>query len=112
MNNGRLDRALLLTILAAMGGLYWQLFSMNARLTGDIAETSARLSAEIAEVDARLYAEIAEVDARLYAEIAAVDARLYAAIAALSERLARVETHLEFIVPRPTDPAPEQSPID
>lgn len=101
MSNGRLDRALLLTILAAMGGLYWQMFSMYARLSSDIAETGARLSAEIAEVDARLSAEIAEVDARLYA-----------AIAALSERLARVETHLEYIVPRPTDPALEQSPID
>ncbi|MDE0002473.1 MAG: hypothetical protein OXQ29_07245 [Rhodospirillaceae bacterium] len=68
MNNGRLDRVLLLTILAAMGGLYWQMFSMNARLSSDIA--------------------------------------------ALSERLGSVETHLEYIVPRPTDPAPEQSPID
>ncbi|MCZ0954888.1 MAG: hypothetical protein OXJ56_20140 [Rhodospirillaceae bacterium] len=90
MNNGRLDRALLLTILAAMGGLYWQMFSMNARLSAEIAEVNTRLSAEIAEVDARLYA----------------------AIAALSERLARVETHLEYIVPRSTDTAPEQSPID
>ncbi len=32
MNNGRLDRALLLAILAALGGLIWQVFSMNARL--------------------------------------------------------------------------------
>ncbi|MDD9997574.1 MAG: hypothetical protein OXQ89_07485 [Rhodospirillaceae bacterium] len=101
MNNGRLDRALLLTILAAMGGLYWQMFSMNARLSAEIAEVNTRLSAEIAEVNTRLSAEIAEVDARLYA-----------AIAALSERLARVETHLEYIVPRSTDTAPEQSPID
>ena len=101
MNNGRLDRALLLTILAAMGGLYWQMFSMNARLSSDIAEATTRLSAEIAEVDARLYAEIA-----------GVDARLYAAIAALSEPLARVETHLERVVPRSTDPAAVQSPID
>lgn len=68
MNNGRLDRALLLAILAAMGGLYWQMFSMNARLSSDIA--------------------------------------------ALSERLGRVETHLEYIVPRPADPAAGQSPID
>ena len=101
MNNGRLDRALLLTILAAMGGLYWQMFSMNARLSSDIAGVNTHLSAEIAEVDARLYAEIAEVDARLYA-----------AIAALSERLARVETHLEHIVPRSSDTASEQVPID
>ncbi len=33
MNNGRfLDRALLLAILATLGGLYWQTFSMNERL--------------------------------------------------------------------------------
>ena len=112
MNNGRLDRALLLTILAAMGGLYWQMFSMNARLSSDIAEVNTRLTAEIAEVNTRLSAEIAEVNTRLSAEIAEVDARLYAAIAALSERLARIETHLEYIVPRSTDTAPEQSPID
>ncbi|MCZ0951405.1 MAG: hypothetical protein OXQ89_20245 [Rhodospirillaceae bacterium] len=55
MNNGRFDRALLLAILAALGGLYWQVFSMN-------------------------------------------------------ERLARVETHLEHIVPRPSDTASEQLP--
>ena len=29
MKNGRLDRSLLLAILAALGGLYWQVFSMN-----------------------------------------------------------------------------------
>ena len=57
MKNGLLDRALLLAILAALGGLYWQMLSMN-------------------------------------------------------ERLARVETHLEYIVPRPAGPATEQSPID
>ncbi|MYF71203.1 MAG: hypothetical protein F4053_06360 [Proteobacteria bacterium] len=43
MNNGRLDRALLLAILAAMGGLYWQMISMNARLSSDIAAVSERL---------------------------------------------------------------------
>ena len=32
MNNGWLDRALLLGILAALGGVYWQVYSMNARL--------------------------------------------------------------------------------
>ena len=71
MNNGRLDRALLLAILAALGGLYWQLFSMNERFSDDIAG----LSGDIAEV---------------------------------SERLARVETHLEYMVPRLVDPPPEQ----
>ena len=44
MNNGRLDRALLLAILAALGGLYWQLFSMNQRLSSDIADVSERLA--------------------------------------------------------------------
>ncbi len=68
MNNGRLDRALQLAILAALGGPYWQMFCMNERLSGDIAE--------------------------------------------LSERLGRVETHLEYLVVRPADPAPEQSPGD
>ncbi len=68
MSNGRLDRALQLAILAALGGLYWQLFSMNERLSGDIAD--------------------------------------------VSERLARVETHLEYIVPRLADPATDQAPGD
>ena len=53
MNNGRLDRALLVAILAAMGGLYWQMFNMN-------------------------------------------------------ERLARVETHLQYIVPHSAEAPPEQ----
>ena len=57
MKNGRLDRALLLAILAAMGGLYWQVFGMN-------------------------------------------------------ERLARVETHLQYIVPRPAEAPPEQPQND
>lgn len=57
MKNGRLDRALLLAILAAMGGLYWQVFGMN-------------------------------------------------------ERLARVETHLQYIVPRPAEALPEQPQDD
>ena len=47
MNNGRLDRALLLAILAALGGLYWQMFSMN----GDIAELRVELSGDIADVN-------------------------------------------------------------
>ena len=65
MNNGWLDRALLMAILAAIGGLYWQMFSMNERLTAGIAD--------------------------------------------VSERLARVETHLQYVVPNPTDP-PLQPP--
>ena len=68
MKNGRLDRSLLLAILAALGGLYWQMFSMNEQLSGGIAE--------------------------------------------LSERLARVETHLVYLVPRLADPASEQPPGD
>ncbi len=43
MKNGRLDRALLISILAAVAGLYWQPFSMNQRLSGDIADVSERL---------------------------------------------------------------------
>jgi len=54
MNNGRLDRALLLAILAALGGLYWQMFSMNQRLSGEIAGLSVRLSGDIADVSERL----------------------------------------------------------
>ena len=106
MNNGRLDRALLLAILAALGGLYWQMFSMNR----DMADLRVELSAEIADSSQRLSAEIADVNRRLSAEIADVDQRLSAAIADLSERLARVETHLEYIVPRLADPPLDQSP--
>ena len=83
MNNGRLDRALLLALLAALGGVYWQMFSMN-RL---IADVHVQLSADIADVNQQLSAEIAD----------------------LSERLTRVETHLEHIVPRLADPPPGQS---
>ena len=57
MNNGWLDRTLLLAILAAIGGLYWQMFIMN-------------------------------------------------------ERLARVETHLQYMDPRPADPVREQAQED
>ena len=73
MNNGWLDRALLMAILAAIGGLYWQMFSMNERLTAEIAEVRAE-------------------------------------VAAVSERLARVETHLQYVVPSPTDPPPQPPP--
>lgn len=75
MNNGRLDRALLLAILVALGGMYWQRFSTNERFSDDFA----RLSGDIAQV---------------------------------SERLARVETHLEYIVPRLVDPLPEQPQLE
>ena len=68
MSNGRFDRALQLAILAALGGLYWQMFSMNERLSGEIAQ--------------------------------------------FSERMARIETHLVYIVPRPAGPAFDQSPPD
>ena len=61
MNNGRLDRALLLAILAALGGLYWQMFSMNQRLSSEIAGLSVRLSGDIADVSERL----ARVEAHL-----------------------------------------------
>ena len=40
MNNGRLDRALLLAILVAVCGLNWLMFSIR----GDIADMHAELS--------------------------------------------------------------------
>ncbi len=40
MKNGVLDRALLMAILAALGGVYWQLFSV----AGDIADVRERLA--------------------------------------------------------------------
>ena len=108
MNNGRLDRALLLAILAALGGLYWQMFSMK----GDIADQRVELSADIADVRVELSADIAEVDQRLSADIANSNQRLSADIADLSERLIRVETLLEYIVQRLADLPPDQSPED
>ena len=125
MSNGRLDRALVLALFAALGGLYWQMFSigedmsaMEVRLSGDIAELKveiaegeARLSGDIAELDARLSRDIAELDARLSRDIAELDARLSGNIAELSERLARVETLLRYlvphIVPNPADLPPD-----
>ena len=95
MQNGRLDRALLLAILAALGGLYWQMFSMNR----DMADLRVELSADIADVEQRLSADIADTNQRLSADIAD-----------LSERLICVETLLEYIVPRLADPSPDQSP--
>ena len=71
MSNGRLDRVLVLALFAALGGQYWQMFSMNERHSRDIAELNASLSGDIAE---------------------------------LSERVARIETLLQYIVPRPADP--------
>ena len=70
-SNGRLDRVLVLALFAALGGQYWQMFSMNERHSRDIAELNASLSGDIAE---------------------------------LSERVARIETLLQYIVPRPADP--------
>ena len=95
MTNGRLDRALQIAIFAAIGGLYWQMFAMNNRLTAHIAEVDVRLSAQIADVDVRLSAQIAELDVRLST-----------AIAELSERLARVETHILYLVPASEEPLP------
>ena len=40
MRKGVLDRALLMAILAALGGLYWQLFSVS----GHIADVRERLA--------------------------------------------------------------------
>ena len=71
MSNGRLGRVLVLALFAALGGQYWQMFSMNERHSRDIAELNASLSGDIAE---------------------------------LSERVARIETLLQYIVPRPADP--------
>ena len=46
MNNGRLDRALLLAILAAACGLNWLMFSIR----GDIAEMHAEQSEQLSRV--------------------------------------------------------------
>ena len=54
MNDGRLDRALLFAILAAVGGLHSQLFSMSQRLYGEVADVGERLSGEIADVSERM----------------------------------------------------------
>ena len=78
MSNGRLDRVLVLALFAALGGQYWQMFSMNERHSRDIAE----LNVNIVELNASLSGDIAE----------------------LSERMARIETLLQYIVPRPADP--------
>ena len=44
MNTSRPDRALLLLILAVVGGLHWQVFSMTERLSAEIAEISERVA--------------------------------------------------------------------
>ena len=46
MRNGVLDRALQMAILAALGGVYWQLFGV----AGDVADVRERL----ASVETRL----------------------------------------------------------
>ena len=91
MKNGLLDRALVLAIFAALGGQFWQMFSisedmsaMEVRLSGDIAELSEQHSRDIAE---------------LKVEIAAAETRLSGNIAEVEERLARIETLLQYIVP-------------
>jgi len=50
MNNGRLDRALLLAVVTILYGLYWQMFSVN----GDIIDLNARVSGVTSEVSERL----------------------------------------------------------
>ena len=89
MSNGRLDRALVLALFAALGGLYWQMFSMNDRHSRDFAE----LNVKIAESSERHSREIAELNVRLSSDIEE-----------LSVRLARIETLLQYLVPRPADP--------
>ncbi len=41
-------------ILAAIGGLHWQVFSMTERLSAEIADLNERLSGRIAEISERL----------------------------------------------------------
>ena len=99
-SNGRLDRVLVLALFAALGGQYWQMFSMNERHSGDIAELNASLSGDIAELNVNM----AELNASLSGDIAEQNVRLSGGIAELSERLARIETLLQYLVPRPADP--------
>ena len=110
-SNGRLDRVLVLALFAALGGQYWQMFSMNERHSRDIAELNvnivelnASLSGDIAELNASLSGDIAEQNVRLSGGIAEQNVRLSGGIAELSERMARIETLLQYIVPRPGDP--------
>ena len=110
-SNGRLDRVLVLALFAALGGQYWQMFSMNERHSGDIAELNvnivelnASLSGDIAEQNVRLSGDIAELSESLSRDIAEQNVRLSGGIAELSERMARIESLLQYIVPRPADP--------
>ena len=84
-SNGRLDRTLVLALFAALGGLYWQMFSIS----NDMSAMEVRLADDIAEQNVRLSGDIAE----------------------LSERLARVETLLQYIVPHIV-PNPADLPPD
>ena len=109
--NGRLDRALLLAIFAVLGGLFWQMFSMNERHTRDFAELNASLSGNIAALSERhsrdfaeLNVKIAESGERHSREIAELNVRLSSDIEELSVRLARIETLLQYLVPRPANP--------
>ena len=69
MNYRRLDRFLLLAILAATLGLNWQAYNMNERLSGQIAEASERLSAVIPESSALQSNDIAGPSEQFSGEI-------------------------------------------
>ncbi len=78
MNSRQQFRALLLANLAAALGLNLLMFCMNEGHSKDFGE----LNVNVAESGERQSGDIAE----------------------LSERLARIETLLQYIVPRPADP--------
>lgn len=69
MNYRRLDRFLLLAILAATLGLNWQTHIINERLSGQIAEASERLSAVIHESSELPSNDIAETGEQFSGEI-------------------------------------------
>ena len=69
MNYRRLDSFLLLAILAAVGGLNWQAYSMRERVSGQIAGANDRLSADIAERSELPSNDIAESSEQLSGEI-------------------------------------------
>ena len=124
-SNGRLDRALMLAIFAVVGGLFWQMFSMNERHSRDIAELNvniaelgerhsgdiAELNVNIAELGERHSREIAALGERQSRNMAELNASLSSDVAELSERIARIETLLQYIVPHivpnPADLSPD-----
>lgn len=69
MNYRRLDRFLLLAILAATLGLNWQAYNMNVRLSGQVAEACERLSAVIPESSELPSNDIAEPSQQFSGEI-------------------------------------------